>query len=71
MNVWSQNQNHISLVYLWFIVISEMPVIGRHTKIDHRHLLSVWKAPRGPDTLEISQLSGFCTERPEKPIELG
>ena len=53
------------------MAISEMPVIDRHTKRGHGHLLSVWKAPKGPDTLEISQLSGFGTERPEKPIELG
>ena len=33
---------------------SGMPVIGRHTKLGHGHLLSVWKAPEGPDTLEIS-----------------
>ena len=49
------------------MAIFEMPVIGRHTKLDHGHLLSVWKAPRGPDTLEISQLSGFWTEKPRKP----
>ena len=54
---------------LW--AIFEMPVIGRHTKLGHGHVLSVWKAPKGPDTLEISQLSGFCTERLENPIELG
>ena len=53
------------------MVISEMPVIGRYTKVGHGHLLSVWKAPNGPDTLEISQLSSFCTERPENPIESG
>ena len=35
------------------------------------HLLTVWKAPMGPDTLEISHDSGFHTERPENPIELG
>ena len=58
-------------MYLWFIAISEMPVIGRHTRLDHGHLLSVWKAPRGPDTLEISQLSSFQAEKPENPIELG
>ena len=44
---------------------------GRHTKLGHGHLLSVWKAPEGPDTLEISHDSGFHTERPENPIELG
>ena len=48
-----------------------MPVIGRHTKLGHGHLLSVWKTPQGPDTLEISHDSGFHTERPENPIELG
>ena len=48
-----------------------MPVIGRHTKLGLGHLLSVWKAPEGPDTLEISHDSGFHTERPENPIELG
>ena len=53
------------------MAISGMPVIGRHTKLGHRHLLSVWKAPEGPDTLEISHDSGFHTERPENPIELG
>ena len=58
-------------MYLWFMAISEMPVIGRHTKLGHGHLLSVWKAPMGPDTQEISQLSSFHTERPENPIELG
>ena len=58
-------------MYLWFIAISEMPVIGRHTKFDHGHLLSVWRASRGSDTLEITQLSGFRTENPENPIELG
>ena len=31
----------------------------------------IWKAPKGPDTLEISQHSGFHTEKPENPIELG
>ena len=48
-----------------------MPVIGRHTKLGQGHLLSVWKAPDCPDTLEINHDSGFCTERPENPIELG
>ena len=48
-----------------------MPVIGRHTKLGHGHLLSVWKVPEGPDTPEISHDSGFCTEGPENPIELG
>ena len=52
------------------MAISGMPVIGRHTKLGHGHLLSVWKAPEGPDTLGISHDSGFCTERPENPIEL-
>ena len=53
------------------MAIFEMPVFGRHTKLDHGHLLSVWKSSKGPDTLEISQLSGFWTEKPEHPIELG
>ena len=48
-----------------------MPVIGRHTKLGHGHLLSVRKAPIGPYTLEISHDSGFHTERPENSIELG
>ena len=48
-----------------------MPVIGRHTKLGHGHLLSVWKAPEGPDTLEISHDSSFCTESPDNPVELG
>ena len=39
--------------------------------LGHWYLLSVWKAPEGPDTLEISHDSGFHTERPENPIELG
>ena len=47
------------------MAISEMPVIGRHTKLGHGHLLSVRKAPEGPDTLEISHDSGFRTESPE------
>ena len=71
MNLWSQIQNTHPFVYLWFMAISEMPVIGRHTKLGHGHLQSVWKAPKGPEALEISQLSGFCTEKPENPIELG
>ena len=49
----------------------EMPVIGRHTKLGHGHLLSVWKAPEGPDTLEMSHDSDFHTERPGNPVELG
>ena len=53
------------------MAIFELPVIGRHTKLDHGHLLSVWKAPKGPETLQICQLSGFHTEKPETPIELG
>ena len=53
------------------MAISGMPVIGRYTKLGHGHLLSVWKAPEGPDTLEISHDSGFCTESPENPVELG
>ena len=53
------------------MAISGMPVIGRHTKVGHGHLLSVWKVPVGPDTLEISHDSGFCTESRENPVELG
>ena len=53
------------------MAISGMPGIGRHTKIGHGHLLNVWKAPEGQDTLEISHDSGFCTESPENPVELG
>ena len=49
----------------------EMPVIGRHTKLGHGHLQSVWKALESPDTLEMSHASGFHTERPENPVELG
>ena len=52
------------------MAIFGMPVIGRHTKPGHGHPLSVWKAPIGPDTLEISHDSGFHTERPENPIEI-
>ena len=48
-----------------------IPVTGRHTKLGHGHLLSVYKAPEGPDTLEICHDSSFCTERPENPIEIG
>ena len=62
---------HMSFVYLWFMAIFWMPVIGRHTKLGHGYLLSVWKAPMGPDTLEISHDSGFRTERSENEIELG
>ena len=69
MNLLPQSRIHISFVYLWFMVIFGMPVIGRHTKLGHGHLLSVWKAPEGPDTLEISHDSGFCTDMPENPIE--
>ena len=50
------------------MAIFGIPVIGRHTKLGHGHLLIVWKAPTGPDTLEISHDSGFHTERPENPI---
>ena len=53
------------------MAISGMPVIGRHTKLGHGHLLIVWKAPDGPDNLEICHDSGFCTESPENPVELG
>ena len=47
------------------MAIFEMPVFGRHTKLDHGHLLSVWEAPKGPDTLEISHVFRFQTEKPE------
>ena len=50
------------------MAISGMPVIGRHMKLGHGHLLSVWKAPVGPDTLEISHDSGFHIESPENPV---
>ena len=53
------------------MAISGMPVIGGHTKLGHGHLLSVWKAPESQDTLEISCDSGFRTESPENPVELG
>ena len=46
-------------------------VIGRYTRLSHGHLLSAWKAPEGPDTLEIRHDSSFCTESPENPVELG
>ena len=45
------------------MTISGMPVIGRYTKLGHGHLLSVWKAAEGPDTLDISHDSGIHTER--------
>ena len=62
-------QKYTSLLCIYCLwPFFEMPVFGRHAKLDHGHLLSVWKAPRGPDTLEISQL---WTEKPENPIELG
>ena len=51
--------------------ISGMTVICRHTNLGHGHLLSVWKAPEGPDTLEISHDSAIRTERTENLIELG
>ena len=53
------------------MAISGMPVIDRHIKLGHGHLLSVWKAPEGPNTLEISHDSDFHTDGPENPIELG
>ena len=52
------------------MAISGMPLIGRHTKLG-RHLLNEWKAPEGPDTLDISHDSGFRTESPENPVQLG
>ena len=71
MNLLPQIPNKHLIVYLWFMAISGIPVIGRHTKLGHGHLLNVWKAPEGPDTLEISHDSGFHTESPENPVELG
>ena len=56
-------------MYLQFLANFGVPVIG-HTKLGHG-ILSVWKAPEGPDTLEISHDSCFHTESPEKPVELG
>ena len=53
------------------MAIPGMPVIGRHTKLGHGNLLSVWKSPVGLDTLEISHDSGFRTESPENPVEFG
>ena len=53
------------------MAISGVPIIGRHTKLGHGHLLSVWKDPVGLDTLEISHDPGFRTESPENPVELG
>ena len=41
------------------MAISGMPVIGRHTKLGHGHLLSVWKAPMGPDTLDLVMIPVF------------
>ena len=71
MNLLPQIPNtHLICVFM-FMAISGMPVIGRHTKLGHGHLLSVWKAPEGPGTLEISHDSGFRTESPENPVELG
>ena len=71
MNLWSQNQNtHFFCVFMVYAIFG-MPVTGRHTKLGHGHLLGIWKATTGPDTLEISHDSGFHTERPENPIELG
>ena len=53
------------------MAIFEMPVIGSYTKLDHGHLLSVWKVSKGPDTLDITQPSSFSTEKPDYPIEIG
>ena len=58
-------------MYLWFKANFGMHVIGRHTKLGHGHLPSVWKAPEGQDTLEISHDSGFHTGSPENPVQLG
>ena len=71
MKLLPQSPNtHLICVFMAY-AISGMPVIGRHTKLGHGHLLSVWKAPMGPDTLEFSHDSGFRTESPENPVELG
>ena len=71
MKLLPQSPNtHLICVFM-VMAISGMPVIGRHTKIGHGHLLNVWKAPEGQDTLEISHHSGFRTESPENPVELG
>ena len=51
MKLWSQNKNVHLFCVLLFMAIIEMPVLGRHTKLDHGNLLSVWKALRGTDTL--------------------
>ena len=45
--------------------IFEMPVFGRHTKLNYGDLLSVWEAPKGPDTLEISHVFCYGIEKPE------
>ena len=65
MKLWSQNKITLLFCYLLFISIFEMPDIGRHTKLDHGHLLSVWKAHRGPDTLENCHGFRFQSEMPE------
>ena len=65
----SKYTSNLCIYGLW--PFSGMPVIGRHTKLGHGHLLNVWKAPEGQDTLEISHDSGFRTESPENPVELG
>ena len=54
-----------------FMVYGQFWDACHRTKLGHGHLLSVWKAPEGPDTLEVSHDSGFHPERPENPIELG
>ena len=68
MKLLPQSPNtHLICVFM----VYGMPIIGRHTKLFHGHLLNVWKAPEGQDTLEISHDSGFRTESPENPAELG
>ena len=65
MNLLPQIQNtHLFCVFMVYGHFG-MPVIGRHTKLGHGHLLSVWKAPEGPDTQEISHDSGF-TQKGQK-----
>ena len=41
------------------MAISGMPVIGRHTKLGHGHLLSVWKAPMGPELWSLVMIPVF------------
>ena len=71
MKLLSQIQNtHLFRVFVVYGHLGDACHIGRHTKLGHGHLLSVWKAPISPDTLEISHDSGFRIKRPANPIEL-